>query len=86
MKLCYIIEQSVAYSTEVTNMQQAAAVREWRWETAGLPDEVGAVAAESRLLEEPGSEFVVLHFVDVFLPQSTFASKPIGYVRSGRLV
>ena len=50
------------------------------------PDEVGAVAAESRLLEEPGYEFVVLDFVDVFLPQSTFTSKPIRYVLGGRLV
>lgn len=52
----------------------------------GLPDEVGAMAAESRLLEEPGDEFVVLHFVDVLLPQSAFSSKPVRYVRGGRLV
>lgn len=51
-----------------------------------LPDEVGAVAAESRLLEESGCEFVVFDFMDVLLPQSTFASKPIGNVRGGRLV
>lgn len=51
-----------------------------------LPDEVGAVAAESRLLEEAGCEFVVLHFVDVFLPQRTFTSEPVGDVLVGRLV
>lgn len=33
------------------------------------PDEVGAVAAEGRLLEEARDELVVLHFVHVFLPQ-----------------
>lgn len=63
-------------------MQQAG----WRWQTeSGLPDEVGAVAAESRLLEEPGCEFMVLHFVDVLLPQGTFSSKPVRYVLGGRL-
>lgn len=57
----------------------------WRWEKH-LPDEVGAVAAESRLLEEAGYEFVVLHFVDVLLPQRTFTSEPVGDVLVGRLV
>lgn len=33
------------------------------------PDEVGAVAAEGRLLEEARDELVVLHFVHVLLPQ-----------------
>lgn len=50
-----------------------------------LPDEVGAVAAESRLLEEPRYEFMVLHFVDVLLPQRTFTSEPVGDVLVGRL-
>lgn len=53
-------------------------------ETAGLPDEVRAVAAERRLLEEPGYEFVVLDFVDVFLPQRPFPSEPVRYVLRGR--
>ena len=52
-----------------------------------LPDEVGAVAAESRLLEESCYKFMVLHFVDILLPQSTFAGEPIRHVRGGeRLV
>ena len=42
-----------------------------------LPNEVRAVAAEGRLLEKPRSKFVVFHFVDVFLAQSTFACKSI---------
>ena len=42
-----------------------------------LPDEVRAVAAERRLLEKPRGEFVVFHFVHVFLPQSTFAGEPV---------
>lgn len=50
------------------------------------PDEVRAVAAESRLLEEPGYEFMVLDLVDVLLPQGAFPSKPICDVRGGRLV
>lgn len=41
-----------------------------------LPDKVGAVTTKSRLLEEPCSEFVVLHFMDVLLPQSSFTSEP----------
>lgn len=57
-----------------------------RLEKERLPDEVGAVAAESRLPEEPGCEFVVLHFVDVFLPQSTFTRKPVRHVLGERLV
>lgn len=36
---------------------------------AETPDEVGAVAAESRLLKEARDELVVLHFVYVLLPQ-----------------
>lgn len=44
------------------------------------------MAAESRLLEEPGYEFMVLDLVDVLLPQGTFPSKPICDVRGGRLV
>ena len=78
-----------ALRLKFSGVQQAAAavrgVEVW-WEKEGLPDEVGAVAAESRLPEEPGYEFVVLDFVDVFLPQSTFASEPIRYVPGGRLV
>lgn len=50
-----------------------------------LPDEVGAVATKGRLLEEPWYKFMVLHFVDVLLPQSTFASKPVRHVL-GRLI
>lgn len=72
-------------STYPTCNRQAAVGGGWRRRRAGLPDEVGAVAAEGRLLEEPGYEFVVLHFVDVFLPQGTFASEPVGYVLVGRL-
>lgn len=67
-----------------TGRQQSGGWRRRR-RRAGLPDEVGAVAAEGRLLEEPGYEFVVLHFVDVFLPQGTFASEPVGDVLVGRL-
>ena len=55
-------------------------------EAEDSPDEVGAVAAESRLLEEPSDEFVVLHLVDVLLPQRSFAGEAIRYVRGGRLV
>ncbi|KAK7929869.1 hypothetical protein WMY93_006264 [Mugilogobius chulae] len=39
------------------------------------PNEVRAVAAESRLLEEPRSEFVIFYHMNVLLPQSTFPSK-----------
>ena len=42
-----------------------------------LPYEVRTVAAERRLLEEPRCEFVVFHFMHVFLPQSTFAGEPV---------
>lgn len=36
---------------------------------AETPDEVGAVAAEGRLLEEARDELVILHLVHVLLPQ-----------------
>lgn len=45
------------------------------------PNKVRAMTAESRLFEKPRNKFVVLHFMDVFLPQSTFTSESIGNVR-----
>lgn len=55
-------------------------------ETQGLPDEVGAVAAEGGLLKEPRYKLMVLDFVDVLLPQSTFTGEPVRHVRGERLV
>ena len=62
--------------------QQAAAATQWE----RLPYEVGAVAAESRLLEETGYKFVVLYNMDVLLPQCAFPGKSVGHVRGGRIV
>lgn len=46
-----------------------------------LPDKIGAMTAEGRLLEEASNELVVLNFVNVFLPQSAFTGEPVGDVR-----
>ena len=35
------------------------------------------MTAECRLLKKTGSKFVVLHFMNVFLPQSTFAGETV---------
>lgn len=40
-----------------------------------LPNEIGAVAAEGGLLEEPGGELVALDLVHELLPESSFTTE-----------